>query len=285
MRKAILVAALAVLPILGGCRVAAPACCPERCGAATPTPLRAPVPAASCHTWATPCPGRLQRRWTVELEAGPVWQSRNDVAVPGDTGTRFALDGVTGAGPFPWGRVTVDYRIAPRHSVRALVAPLSISETGTLGQPVSFQGRMFAAGVPTEATYKFNSYRLTYRYRLWETCNWTVHVGATAKIRDAKVELVQGGVASTETDVGFVPLLHVDAEYRISPCWRITGDLDGAAAPQGRAFDFALKLHRDLGRRWSVGLGYRMLEGGADNDTAFVFAWLHQAVASATFRF
>ena len=34
-----------------------------------------------------------QSRLIVELEGGPVWQSRNDVQVPNDdTGTRFALE-------------------------------------------------------------------------------------------------------------------------------------------------------------------------------------------------
>jgi hypothetical protein len=266
--------------LAGGCRVGAPL---ARCDGCVQPAAIAPGPCCD-RTW-SPDRGRLRRRWAVELEAGPVWQTRNDAAIPGDTGTRFALDDLTGSGPFPWGRVTVDYRISRRHAVRAMIAPLSITETGTLAQPVDFQGATFAAGVPTEATYKFNSYRLTYRYLLCSTRRWTVHVGATAKIRDAKVELVQGGVRSTKTDLGFVPLLHLDAEYRFSPCWRMTADLDGAAAPQGRAFDFALKLHRDISDRWSVGLGYRMLEGGADNDTVYTFAWLHQALVSASYRF
>lgn len=225
------------------------------------------------------------RRWQVELEAGPVWQTRNDVALPGDTGTRFALDDVTGAGAFPWGRVTVDYRISPRHSVRAMIAPLEISETGTLNQPVSFDGRTFAAGPATKATFRFNSYRLTYRYLLASGCDWAFHIGATAKIRDAKIELEQGGVIERSTDLGFVPLLHVAFEKRFSKRWRMTADLDGAAAPQGRAFDFAAKLHHDFNDRWSIGLGYRTLEGGADNDTVYTFTWLHQAVLSATYRF
>ena len=54
---------------------------------------------------------------------------------------------------------------------------------------MTFDGQSFAAGVPTRAAYKFNSYRLTYRYTL--LCNrcWTLRIGATAKIRDARVQL------------------------------------------------------------------------------------------------
>lgn len=228
---------------------------------------------------------RLRRRFSIEAEFGPVWQTRNEVALPGDTGTRFDLDQVTGAGAFPYGRVTFDWHVTGRHHVRALVAPLEIQETGTLGSPVSFDDVDFAPGVATSATYRFNSYRIGYRYLLACSRNWSVYVGATAKIRDAKLELQQGGIRGRTTDLGFVPLLHVDAEWRFAPGWRMVADLDGLAAPQGRAFDFALKLHRDLSERWSVGIGYRTIEGGADNDSVYTFAWLHQAHISVTFRF
>ncbi|MDJ0972963.1 MAG: hypothetical protein QNJ98_00710 [Planctomycetota bacterium] len=228
---------------------------------------------------------RAYKRFRLELEAGPVWQSRNEVAIPGDTGTRFDLDDLTGAGPFPYGRLTFDWHVAPRHTVRAVVAPLELSGTDTLDQQVSFDGQLFAAGQRTKATYKFNSYRLTYRYLLGCGCDWSLHVGATAKIRDAKIELEQGGTSAKDTDLGFVPLLHVAFEKRLAPCWRFVADLDGAWAPQGRAFDFSAKLFYDIDDRWSIGLGYRTIEGGADNDTVYTFAWLHQTVLSAEFRF
>jgi hypothetical protein len=36
----------------------------------------------------------------IELEAGPVWQSNNDVQLPGENGTRFSFKDLTGDGPF-----------------------------------------------------------------------------------------------------------------------------------------------------------------------------------------
>ena len=39
--------------------------------------------------------------WSIGVEAGPVWQSKNDVQIPGDTGTRFALDVITGTPALP----------------------------------------------------------------------------------------------------------------------------------------------------------------------------------------
>jgi hypothetical protein len=277
------------LLLLAGCRAQLPV-------VGQPVPVAAPsapsldeqLTAADyrCATWhCGPRRGRPARRWRVELEAGPVWQSRNDVAIPGDTGTRFALDDVTGAGPYPYGRVTVDYRIHQRHSVRALIAPLEFNDTGALDQDVSFRGTLFRAGLPTEATFRFNSYRLTYRYLLGCGCDWSLHVGATAKIRDAKIALEQPGLREAKYDLGFVPLLHLAFEKRFSPRWRFVTDLDFAVAPQGRAIDFAAKLFYDVDDRWSVGFGYRTIEGGADNDSVYTFSWFHQAVLSAEFRF
>ncbi len=57
------------------------------------------------------------------------------------------------------------------------------------------------------------------------------------------------------------------------------------AAPQGRAFDVALKGRYALGSRAELAAGYRTVEGGADNDEVYTFAWLHYAVASLMYRF
>lgn len=273
---------------LGGCRTAIPFRTPDP--VVTPAARDAEAPALPqdicCASWCCgPERGRLWRRVQIELEAGPVWQSRNDVAIPGDTGTRFALDDLTGAGPFPYGRVIVDVDLAPRHGLRALIAPLELSGTSTLAGPVTFRGAAYAAGVPTRATYRFNSYRLTYRYLLACCRDSALHVGATVKIRDAKIALRQGALSRTKYDLGVVPLLHVAFEQRLSTRLRFAADADFAAAPQGRAIDFAAKLYYDLDDRRSLAIGYRMVEGGADNDTVYTFAWFHQAVLSASFRF
>lgn len=46
-------------------------------------------------------PGRASN-FSIEVEAGGAWLSRNDVRIPNDaSGTRFALDDLTGSGPFP----------------------------------------------------------------------------------------------------------------------------------------------------------------------------------------
>lgn len=225
-------------------------------------------------------------RFAVELEAGPVWQSRNDVQIPNDDeGTRFSLVDLAGNGPWPAGRLYVTWNINDRHGLRALAAPLSYNETGTLEAPVDFAGASYLPGVPTEATYQFDSWRLTYRYRFHNGDRWTWWVGATAKIRDAKIQLQQGDVTSRDTDLGFVPLLHLAADWRLAERWHLLLDLDALAGGPGRAEDFAAKLAYDVNDRWSITAGYRTVEGGADTDDVYSFGWFHYAVVSGIYRF
>jgi len=223
--------------------------------------------------------------FTVELEAGPVWQSRNEAQIPNDeAGTRFSLLDVSGNGPWASARLYLTWTIAGNHDLRLLLAPLSITETGVLPQPVEFAGESFAPGDPVEATYRFNSWRLGYRYRILEEEETSLWVGFTGKIRDAKIELRQGQVSGKDTDLGFVPLLYLAAHQRLGGGWHLDFDFNGLAGGPGRAFDTALKLGYDLDNRWSIGLGYRTLEGGADVESVYNFAWLHYGVISARLR-
>jgi hypothetical protein len=224
-------------------------------------------------------------RFVVELEAGPAWQSYNDVEIPNDgTATRFSLYGFAGAGPWLAGRLYVTWNISERHGVRLLAAPFSLTEVGTPDQPIRFAGGDYRAGEQATATYTFNSYRLTYRYLLHAGDRSTVRVGATAKIRDAVISLEQGATATRKTDLGFVPLLHLAADWHVREGWGVMLDVDALAGGPGRAIDAALSLQRELGQRWSVRGGYRMVEGGADVDAVYTFVWLHYATVALAWR-
>jgi len=223
--------------------------------------------------------------WIIELEGGPVWQSYNDVQIPNDgSATRFSLRDLAGAGPWATGRLYVTWNPSERHGVRFMAAPLSISATGVPTEPLSFAGGDYVAGEPTEATYTFNSYRLSYRYRFHSGERTTAWVGFTGKIRDAVTALEQGETASRKSNVGFVPLLHLAGEWRMAPRWTTSLDIDALAGGPGRAEDVALELEYDLSDRWTVQAGYRLVEGGADVDEVYAFAWLHYGVVSVVWR-
>ncbi|MGE0554364.1 MAG: hypothetical protein AB7R55_13130 [Gemmatimonadales bacterium] len=226
---------------------------------------------------------RPPANFIVELEGGAAWQSYNDVRIPNDaSATRFSLVDLAGSGPWASGRVYLTWQPSPRHALRLLLAPFSLTETGTVPSPIQFAGESYAAGQSAKATYTFNSYRLTYRYRFHERPRTTAWIGFTAKIRDATIALEQGTTASRKDDLGFVPLVHLAGQWRFAHPWHLSLDADAIAGGPGRAEDVSLKLGRDLGERWSIQAGYRLVEGGADVDAVYTFAWLHYAVVSVS---
>jgi hypothetical protein len=224
-------------------------------------------------------------RVVLEVEAGSTWLARNDVQIPNDEGTRFSLADLVGAGPSPIVRLQATWHINDRHSLRGVYAPVLIEAPGTPATPLLFAGTEFAASQPLDATYQFTSYRVTYRYRIFQGDTWTWRIGATAFVRDARVALAQGGREAEDTDVGFVPLGHVAGEARLGERWTLLLDLDVTAAPQGRAIDFGGRVQYALSNRWAVAGGYRTIEGGADVERVFNFAWLNAAVATLALRF
>jgi hypothetical protein len=96
-----------------------------------------------------PAAGAQDRR-RVDFENGAAITGYNDVRIPGDTGTMFSLtDDLASDTTYFW-RLRADVRIAPKHVLSALAAPLTINSAGSFDQPVSFAGATFAPGVPVK---------------------------------------------------------------------------------------------------------------------------------------
>ena len=228
--------------------------------------------------------GEPPPRLRLILEASNVWQQRNDVRIPPDTGTEFSIVDLIGSAPTPSLRAELTVGLTPRQELRVVYAPLRLSGRGTPDGAIAFAGGQFAA-VPTEASYQFTSYRATWRYRVYRGRTWTWSLGATAFVRDARIALAQPGTTAEDTDIGVVPLGHVHGEARLGGRWRFDVELDGSAAPQGRAFDAAAMLRYQVTPRLSIGGGYRTIEGGADVDAVYTFAWINAAVAKVALTF
>lgn len=226
-----------------------------------------------------------QDRWRVDFENGAAMSGFNDVRIPGDTGTLFSFaDDLASDTAYFW-RVRADVRLAPKHVLSALVAPLTINSAGSFEQPVSFAGATFAPRVPVKGLYVFNSYRVTYRYEPIRRENWMFGVGVTIKVRDAITRLESNGVRAEKTNVGAVPLVNVKFERRLGGRATFLLEGDALAAPQGRAEDIFAGILVQAGNRWSIKAGYRFLEGGADNDEVYAFALVHYLAAGVVVRF
>jgi hypothetical protein len=218
---------------------------------------------------------------SLSLETGAVFVGRNDARIPGDSGTRFSLRRLQGSGGAPYLRLEYLQRLRPGHGLRLLYAPLQLERTGTPEAPIRFAGTDFASGAPTQAQYRFSSYRATY-FSEFRRGRVDGRIGLTLKVRDARIRLAQPDRAAADSNVGLVPLLYLSGAAPLGGGWTLSADCDGLAAPQGRAFDASVRVTRAVAPNLRAYLGYRTLEGGADNDRVYSFAWLHYASVGLT---
>lgn len=230
-------------------------------------------------------PGTIQANWQIDVESGLAISGYNDVRIPGNTGTKFSLSRDLEIDPTAFWRARISHTFRDKHTLSILVAPLRLEAVGRFEKDIKFAGGEFASSTPVVAKYRFDSYRLTYRYDFYRRDKLLLGLGFTGKVRDAAISLEGDGQKSEKTNTGFVPLINFRAEWTVSPRIGILLDGDALAAPQGRAEDLILALTANAAKSLQFKIGYRFLEGGADNDEVYTFAMVNYFVLGAAWTF
>jgi hypothetical protein len=212
-----------------------------------------------------------------DLETGAVGTGYNNVRIPGDQGTLFSLKNDLISKTELFFRIRVNYTIKARHTFSLLYAPLETVSNGNLPYDIFFEGITFPANTSLTGTYKFNSYRLTYRYEIVKKPKFELGLGFTAKIRDAKISLASAGLESEKANIGFVPIINFRMLWKPDEKFGILLEGDALAAPQGRAEDVLIAVTYRFSDHLALKAGYRILEGGADNDVVYNFALFNYA--------
>ncbi len=221
----------------------------------------------------------------IDVETGLVSTGYNNVRIPGNQGTLFSLkDDLIPKANFFY-RLRLNYTIKSRHTISVLYAPLEVKSEGSIANDIVFEGVVFTANTKLFGIYKFNSYRLTYRYDFVKTSKLEFGLGLTAKIRDAKIALSSNGLKSEKANVGFVPIINFRLFWNIDNKFGMLLEGDALAAPQGRAEDVMLAATYNLSDNLRVRAGYRILEGGAKNDEVYNFALFHYASLGVSYTF
>ncbi|MCU0462232.1 MAG: hypothetical protein MUF36_09500, partial [Bacteroidales bacterium] len=219
----------------------------------------------------------LKGQVSFDLETGAVTTGYNNVRIPGDQGTLFSLKDDLISKTEVFFRIRANYTIKSRHTLSLLYAPLETVSNGNLSYDIIFEGVTFPANTDLKGTYKFNSYRLTYRYEIVIKPKFEFGLGFTAKIRDAKIALASSGLESEKTNVGFVPIINFRMLWKVDEKFGLLLEGDALAAPQGRAEDVLIAATYRISDRFGLKAGYRILEGGADNDEVYNFALFNYA--------
>jgi hypothetical protein len=230
-------------------------------------------------------PSAVSAEYVINLQGAAVFTEKNDVRIPGDSGTKFSLSDDLSADTAYTGRLEAGYIHKERDYFGIVVAPLSVDSHGSVDRDISFAGTTFPTNTDLNATFRFDSYRLTWRRKLVARDDLDVWLGVSGNIRDAAITVQGGGQKSEKTNTGFVPLINFLIDWRFSRPWsfRIAGD--ALVGPQGRAEDVLFAIMYDVSVSTKVFAGYRILEGGADNDEVYTFSLFHYAVGGIEVRF
>jgi hypothetical protein len=222
----------------------------------------------------------------IEVEGGAAFTGYNDVRIPSETGGMVSLATDTVPDPALALRVRGGYTFADRHTVMVLMAPLTVRGSGTLDRTVDYVGATFAAGTEIESVYRFDSYRLSYRYTFVDREKLDLRAGLTVKLRSADIALMSSSGYAHRTDFGVVPLVSFMGEWTFAGPFSFLLDADALVTPFGRAEDVLAALQYRPSESVAYRLGYRVLEGGSDGGgSVYTFALFHYVTAGITVRF
>ncbi|TVR78185.1 MAG: hypothetical protein EA412_09315 [Chitinophagaceae bacterium] len=206
------------------------------------------------------------------LESGLSFQSYNDIRIPGDGGEQFSFTEDFSRSYSPYFRLTAKVNIAKRHAILLTAAPYEIKESGSLNRDLFFEDQLFQANDPLSVAWKFNSWRISYEYKLVQREKLDFNIGFTAKLRDARIAVSNDSIFTENTDLGFVPIIRFVLDWKFHENAGFLVDGDALIGPQGRAEDVLFALYYTFNENFRMFGGYRVLEGGADIDEVYNFS-------------
>ena len=223
---------------------------------------------------------------SLDLEGNYIFSiSYNDVRIPATGGTLVDIGNELDPETTFTYRIRLNYTLGQRHVISALAAPLEIKSSGTLNRNITYDEALFRSAVPIQTTYRFNSYRITYRYLFVKNEKLIFGAGLTAKVREANIIFENRETRASYPDLGFVPLVNFYLQWMPTARFNFLVEGDALATSQGRAEDvFAGILFRATPTLGIKG-GYRLLEGGADVTDNYNFSWINYAAFGVLLTF
>lgn len=227
----------------------------------------------------------VQAQAFLEAEGGVAFTGYNDVRIPADSSDTISLKDDTASLYAPAFRLRAGYTFARRHTVMALYAPLTVRGSARTDRDLRYRDITVPAGSKVDSIYRFDSWRLTWRYTLVDTERFALGLGLTGKVRSADITVMGPDGYASRSDLGVVPLINFKAQLRLNPYMGLVLDGDALWSPYGRAEDVlaAIQYYSPGGTEFR--LGYRILEGGSDGGgNVYTFALFHYIVAGITLR-
>jgi hypothetical protein len=210
---------------------------------------------------------------SADIETGIVKVNRNDASsswknsfgdLNGIDGTLFSYAKDFNNPVKPLFRVRASYAFgkSKKHFLSFLAAPVQYKTVGILNNPITFNSIVFSANQQTEGFYKFNGYRLTYRYYFVQRNTLTMGLGLTLNLRDAEFSLRQGTKYERNYNRGLVPLINTYLNYKFTDHLGVLVDGDVFYVDNtGGAIDYLTGFNYSFNKNVAVKTGYRFFSG------------------------
>jgi hypothetical protein len=210
---------------------------------------------------------------SLDIETGTFLVNRNDASsswknsfgeLNGTEGTLFSYAKDFNNPLKPLIRIRTNYAFGTnnKHIISFLAAPLEYTTSGTLNNPITFNSVVFDAQKETQGFYKFNGYRLTYRYQWLQSEKITLGLGLTLNYRDAAFSLKQENLYERNYNRGFVPLINTYTRIQLKEKLSILIDGDVFYIDKtGGAIDYLTGFQFNVGKQLHIKTGYRFFSG------------------------
>lgn len=218
-----------------------------------------------------------QSKWQIRLMPQVAFGTKNTVQRPNDAeGTRVYLNNnfnrKHNASFSP--RVELEYSYKRHHAILT-AAWLGDSFEGVAGEDIFYNHVLFNEGNQIGVNYRFNTYRIGYRYRIVERERFNFELGATLLLRDAYISFEDEWKKTKFDNVGVAPLLSYFLEWKATERLSLLSYGDAFAIKVGRAEDIFAGAKYQFTPLISATAGYRLLEGGSDSDEVYTMSAFH----------
>ncbi len=230
---------------------------------------------------------QAQSTWQLRLMPQVAFGNKNIVQRPNDeTGTRVNLsrDYNRKHNALFSPRIEIEYNYKRHHAI-ATVALLGEGFEGMATEDIMYNDVLFTKGTPIEADYRFNTYRLGYRYRIVENNRFNFELGATVLLRQAYISFEDVSRETKFKNVGVAPLLSYYIEWIPMEQLSLLSYGDAFAIKAGRAEDIFAGIKYRFTPMISALAGYRLLEGGSDGDRVYTMSTFHYLSLGIGFEF
>ena len=186
-----------------------------------------------------------------------LYRQENFITAPSDSGTTFNLaefDLIDDPTIHTVG--SIDWYLAPRHTVHFWLAPFESRDQGQFTSPVSFGGTLFPANTPLKSSWRMTDLGASYSYDLIAKDKWDLSIGAALVLNRTVIELTTSdqSVSAKVNDLVVLPLAQLGINYNFNSQWQISAQARGVDFSDDNYLEADAGVKYRINKRWDAGL-------------------------------